>query len=299
VESKGHSSGAPCSELQAPSPDSDWTSVIRPHGKWFDLKLGELWQFKDLILLFVRRDFVAIYKQTILGPLWHIIQPLFTSGIFTIVFGKFAGLPTDGLPQFLFYMSGTVVWGYFSKALTSTSGTFVANAHLFGKVYFPRLAVPVATLISGMISFGIQFALFLFFMAFFFVKGATIQPNLWILTFPLLLIMMAGLGLGSGIIISSATTKYRDLQQVVGFGTNLLMYATPIIYPLSAGPGKWKWVVLANPMTPVVETFRYAFLGAGTVNPLHLAYSGVFTVVLLLVGILIFNRVERTFMDTV
>ncbi|MFC1488319.1 ABC transporter permease [Thermodesulfobacteriota bacterium] len=279
--------------------DTDWTTIIRPHGKWFDLKLRELWQFKDLIYLFVHRDFVSRYKQTILGPLWYIIQPLFSSGIFTIVFGKFAGLPTDGLPQFLFYLAGNVVWSNFSSGLTSTSRTFTANANLFGKVYFPRLAVPTATLISNLISFGIQFVLFIFFMAFFAAKGATIQPNLWILTFPLLLLMMAGLGLGSGIIISSATTKYRDLQQVVGFGTNLLMYATPIIYPLSAVPGKWKWVVLANPMTPIVETFRYAFLGAGTVNPLHLVYSGVFATVLLLIGILIFNRVERTFMDTV
>ncbi|MFC1812451.1 ABC transporter permease [Thermodesulfobacteriota bacterium] len=279
--------------------DTDWTTIIRPTSKWFDLKLRELWQFKDLIVLFVRRDFVARFKQTILGPLWYIIQPLFSSGIFTIVFGKFAGLPTDGLPQFIFYMSGNVVWGYFSRGLTATSGTFIANRGLFGKVYFPRLVVPVSTLISNLISFGIQFALFVFFMGFFAVKGATIQPNLWILTFPLLMLMMAGLGLGSGIIISSATTKYRDLQQVVGFGVSLLMYATPIIYPLSAVPGKWKWVVLANPMTPIVETFRYAFLGAGTVNPLHLVYSGVFATVLLLIGILIFNRVERTFMDTV
>jgi len=289
----------PGSTLPAQSLENNWTSIIRPHGKWFDLKLRELWQFKDLILLFVRRDFVAQFKQTILGPLWYIIQPLFSSGIFTIVFGKFAGLPTDGLPQFLFYMSGNVVWGYFAKGLTATSATFTANAHLFGKVYFPRLAVPVATLMSSLISFGIQFALFLFIMAFFAVKGASIKPNLWILLFPLLIVMMAGLGLGSGIIISSATTKYRDLQQLVGFGTNLLMYATPIIYPLSAVPGKWKWIVLANPMTSIVETFRYAFLGAGTVNPWHLAYSGVFAIVLLLIGILIFNRVERTFMDTV
>jgi lipopolysaccharide transport system permease protein len=288
---------APGSTLQAVS--SDWTTVIRPHGNWFDLKLKELFQFKDLIFLFVHRDFVARYKQTILGPLWYIIQPLFSSGIFTIVFGKFAGLPTDGLPQFLFYLAGNVVWMYFSNALTTTSATFTANAGLFGKVYFPRLAVPIATLISNLISFSIQFALFLFFMIFFALKGATIQPNLWILTFPLLIIMMAGLGLGAGIIISSATTKYRDLQQVVGFGTSLLMYATPIIYPLSAVPGKWKWVVLANPMTPIVETFRYGFLGAGTVSSWHLAYSGLFTVALLLIGILIFNRVERTFMDTV
>ena len=279
--------------------DSDWTTVIRPQGKWFDLKLQELFQSKDLIFLFVHRNFVTRYKQTILGPLWYIIQPLLSSSIFTIVFGKFAGLPTDGLPQFLFYLAGNVVWMYFSSALTGTSATFTANAGLFGKVYFPRLAIPIATLTSNLITFSIQFALFLFFMVFFALKGAAIQPNLWMLTFPLLIVMMAGFGLGGGIIISSATTKYRDLQQVVGFGVTLLMYATPIIYPLSAVPGKWKWVVLANPMSPIVETFRYGFLGAGTVSPWHLAYSGVFTVALLLIGILIFNRVERTFMDTV
>ena len=216
----------PTSVLQAPCLEDEWTTVIRPKGKWFDLKLRELWQFKDLILLFVRRDFVSQYKQTILGPLWYLIQPLFTAGVFTIIFGKFAGLPTDGLPQFLFYMAGNVVWSYFAKALTSTSGTFTANAHLFGKVYFPRLAVPIATLISSFISFGIQFAMFLCFMPYFAIRGASILPNFFIFIFPLLLLMMAGLGLGFGIIVSSATTKYRDLQQVVGFGTHLLMYAT-------------------------------------------------------------------------
>jgi len=250
-------------------------------------------------MLFVHRDFVAQYKQTILGPLWYLIQPLFTAGVFTIIFGKFAGLPTDGLPQFLFYMAGNVIWGYFAKALTSTSSTFTANAHLFGKVYFPRLAVPIATLISSLISFGIQFTMFLGFMAYFAIRGASIQPNFLLLTFPLLLAMMAGLGLGFGVIISSATTKYRDLQQLVGFGNQLLMYATPIIYPLSSVPAKWKWVIMANPMSSIVETFRYGFLGAGTVNPYHLAYTGVFTIVVLLCGILLFNRVERTFMDTV
>lgn len=281
------------------APTEDWTTVIRPKGKWFDLKLHDLWKFRDLIALFVRRDFVAQFKQTILGPAWYLIQPLFSTGVFTIVFGKFAGLPTDGLPQFLFYMAGNVLWAYFSKVLTSTSSTFTANAHLFGKVYFPRLAVPIATLTSAMISFGIQLLLFLGFMIYFAVRGAAIHPNAWLLAFPFILLMMAGLGLGFGIIVSSATTKYRDLQQLVHFGTSLLMYGTPIIYPLSSVPEKWKWLVLANPMTPIVETFRYGFLGAGTVSPWHLAYSAAFTVVLLLFGILIFNRVERTFMDTV
>lgn len=286
-------------QVHSVSPLGRWTTVIQPKGKWFDLHLQDLWRYRDLIMLFVRRDFVAQYKQTILGPAWYLIQPLFTSGVFTIVFGKFAGLPTDGLPQFVFYMAGNVLWGYFSKALTSTSSTFTANAQLFGKVYFPRLAVPIGILISSFISFGIQLFLFLGFMAYFALKGASIHPNGWLLMFPFLLIMMAGLGLGFGIIVSSATTKYRDLQQLVQFGTSLLMYATPIIYPLSSVPEKWQWLVLANPMTPIVETFRYGFLGAGTVSLWHLAYSAAFTIVLLPLGILIFNRVERTFMDTV
>lgn len=279
--------------------EPEWTTVIRPQGRWFDLKLRELWKFRDLIALFVRRDFVAQYKQTVLGPLWYIIQPLFTSGMFTIIFGRFAGLPTDGLPQFLFYMAGNVMWGYFAKVITATSSTFTANAHLFGKVYFPRLSVPVATLVSSFIAFGIQFALFLFFMGYFALRGAPVRPNAWIMVFPLLLVMMAGLGLGIGIVVSSATTKYRDLQNLVGFGLQLLMYATPVIYPLSTVPEKYRWVVLMNPMTAIIETFKYGFLGAGTVSPWHLAYSGLFTVLLLLAGILVFNRVERTFMDTV
>jgi lipopolysaccharide transport system permease protein len=242
---------------------------------------------------------VAQYKQTILGPFWFLIQPLFSAGVFTVVFGKIANLPTDGLPQFLFYMAGNLVWSYFARLLMSTSNTFTANAGLFGKVYFPRLSIPVSTLFSGLIYFAIQFTLFLSLMAYFSIRGARIQPNAWLLALPVLIVMMAGLSIGVGVIISSATTKYRDLQQLLGFGTQLFMYATPIIYPLSMVPEKFKWIVLANPMTPIVEIFRFGFLGAGTVNPWHLAYSGIFTVVVLLFGILIFNRVERTFMDTV
>lgn len=277
----------------------EWTTVITPKGKWFDLKLKELWQFRDLILLFVRRDFVAKYKQTILGPLWYLIQPLFSSTIFTIIFGKFAKIPTDGLPSFLFYMAGNVMWAYFSMSLTSTANTFVTNAHLFGKVYFPRLAMPIAITLSSFIAFGVQFGLFLLVMAVYALQGAPVHPNLWILFFPVLLLMMAGLSLGLGIIVSSATTKYRDLQQVVVFGVHLLMYATPVIYPLSVVPVKYRWIVLSNPMTPIVETFRYGFLGAGTVDFRHLAYAAGVIVILLLFGTMLFNRVERTFMDTV
>jgi lipopolysaccharide transport system permease protein len=241
-----------------------------------------------------------VYKQTILGPLWYLIQPLLTTLTFTFIFGQVASLPTDGLPQFLFYMSGTVVWSYFAACLTKTSETFVQNANLFGKVYFPRMTVPVSILFSNLITFLIQFALFLVFVGYFAVRGTPIHLNwLWIALSPLLILMMAGLGLGFGIIISSLTTKYRDLRFLVTFGVTLLMYATPVIYPVSSIPERFRWVILANPMTPIVEAFRYAFLGAGTVDLGQLIYSFVFMLVVVIVGSIIFNRVEQTFMDTV
>jgi lipopolysaccharide transport system permease protein len=243
---------------------------------------------------------VAVYKQTILGPLWYLIQPLLTTLTFTVIFGNIASLPTDGLPQFLFYMSGTVVWGYFAACLTKTSETFVQNANLFGKVYFPRMAVPVSILLSNLITFLIQFGMFLVFVGYFALRGTAIQLNwLWIALSPILMLMMAGLGLGFGIIISSLTTKYRDLRFLVQFGVQLLMYATPVIYPVSAIPERFQWIILANPMTPIVEAFRYAFLGAGTVDTSHLLYSFGFMLVVVVIGSIIFNRVEQTFMDTV
>jgi lipopolysaccharide transport system permease protein len=278
----------------------EWDLVIQPHRHLLDLKLGDLWRYRDLVLLFVRRDFVSVYKQTILGPLWYLIQPLLTTITFTVIFGNIASLPTDGLPQFLFYMSGTVVWSYFSSCLTKTSETFVNNANLFGKVYFPRLAVPVSILISNLITFLIQFALFLVFALYFILRGTPIQLHwLWIALSPLLLLMMAGLGLGLGIIVSTLTTKYRDLRFLVQFGVQLLMYATPVIYPVSSIPASFQWVIQANPMTPIVEAFRYAFLGAGTVDLGHLLYSFGFMLVVVIIGSIIFNRVEQTFMDTV
>ena len=277
-----------------------WDMVIEPHRRLLDLKLGDLWHYKDLVLLFVRRDFVSVYKQTILGPLWYLIQPLLTTITFTVIFGNIARLPTDGLPQFLFYMSGTVVWSYFASCLTKTSETFVQNANLFGKVYFPRLAVPVSILISNLITFLIQFILFLAFVAYFVLRGTVIQPNwLWILLSPVLLLIMAGLGLGLGIIVSSLTTKYRDLRFLVTFGVQLLMYATPVIYPISSIPARFQWIILANPMTAIIEAFRYAFLGAGSVNAGYLLYSFGFMLVVVVVGSIIFNHVEQTFMDTV
>jgi lipopolysaccharide transport system permease protein len=283
-----------------PDDDQDWSMIIEPQRSLFDLHLGDLWRYRDLVMLFVRRDFVAAYKQTILGPLWYLIQPLFTTIIFTVIFGNFAKLPTDGLPQFVFYMSGTVVWSYFSDCFTKTSDTFINNSQLFGKVYFPRLAVPVSILISSLITFLMQFALFLIFVVYFVLRGSAIHVNwMWVLLTPVLLLMMAGLGLGFGITISSLTTKYRDLRFLVQFGVQLLMYATPVIYPISSVPARFQWILLVNPMASIVETFRYAFLGAGDANPWQLLYSFVFMLVMVVIGSLIFNRVEQTFMDTV
>lgn len=279
--------------------ESDWTMVIRPQNPWFDLRLDELWRARDLIAIFVWRDFVATYKQTILGPLWYLIQPLMTTITFTVIFGNFARLPTDGLPQFLFYMSGTVIWSYFASCLTKTSNTFTANAGLFGKVYFPRLSVPVSILISNLVMFAIQFLQLIVFMIYFWFVGAAIRPNAWVLLTPILLLIMAGLGLGFGIIISSLTTRYRDLQYLVTFGVQLLMYAVPVIYPLSAVPDRFRWLVMANPMTPIIESFRYAFLGAGMVDLGQLLYAFGFMLAILVIGLLIFNQVERTFMDIV
>jgi len=277
----------------------DWDLIIRPQRSLLDLRLGELWRYRDLVMLFVRRDFVSVYKQTILGPLWYLIQPLLTTITFTVIFGGIAQLPTDGLPQFLFYMSGTVIWTYFAECLTKTSNTFVNNANLFGKVYFPRLAVPVSILISNLITFAIQFVFFLIFVGVFALNGAAVRPNLWILLTPVLLLMMAGLGLGFGIIISSLTTKYRDLRFLVQFGVSLLMYATPVIYPVSSIPERFQALIRLNPMTPIVETFRYAFLGAGSARPLDLLFSFGFMLVIVVLGAVLFNRVEATFMDTV
>lgn len=277
----------------------NWSLVIRPQRAWWDLRLGELWRYRDLVWLFVWRDFVAYYKQTILGPLWYLIQPILTTVVFTVIFGNIAQLSTDGLPPFLFYLAGNTVWTYFSACLTSTSNTFSGNAGLFGKVYFPRLAIPVSIVLSQIISFGIRMLVFAGFLVYFIASGSDVKLTIWALSLPLLLFIMAGLGLGLGIIVSSLTTKYRDLQQLVGFGAQLLMYATPVIYPLSAIDKTWRLFILANPMTPVVEVFRLAFLGVSGMSPIYLLYSFAFMFAVLLVGVLIFNRVETNFMDTV
>jgi lipopolysaccharide transport system permease protein len=288
--------GAPASAKLEPE---DWTLVIRPKTGWLDLHLADLWRYRDLVMLFVRRDFVSTYKQTILGPLWFIIQPLLTTLTFTLIFGNIAQLSTDGLPKILFYMSGITAWNYFSDCLMKTSETFNANSGLFGKVYFPRLAVPLSIVISNLIKFGIQLGLFLGFYFYFLGVGTAIRPTraLWLL--PALVLLMAALGLGSGIIVSSLTTRYRDLRFLVQFGTQLLMYGTPVIFPLSKLPEQYRWIMLANPMTPVIETFRYAFLGTGTFSWTLLGISAAVTSLILAVGVLLFNHVEKTFMDTV
>jgi lipopolysaccharide transport system permease protein len=250
-------------------------------------------------MIFVWRDFVSQYKQTILGPLWHLIQPLFMTLLFTLVFGRVAKMPTDGVPPALFYMAGVTCWNYFAECLNRASGTFIQNAGIFGKVYFPRLCVPVSIVISNVIKFGIQFALFLAFTALYYAKGTPIHPNALVLLTPLLVLIMAALSLGLGIIVSALTTRYRDLHVLITFGVQLGMYATPIIYPISMISAKYRWLVLANPMSALVETFRFAFLGCGDFAPWNLLYSGVSTLIILFLGVVLFNHVERTFMDTV
>ncbi|WP_461783008.1 ABC transporter permease [Prosthecobacter sp.] len=282
-------------------PRDDWDLVIQPKIGWFDLHLADLWRYRDLLWMFVRRDFVAVYKQTILGPLWFFIQPLLTTLTFTIIFSGVAKISTDGLPPLLFYLAGTTPWNYFATCLTKTSTTFKDNASLFGKVYFPRLITPLSIVVSTLIQFVIQFATLILALIWYLVQGSAINPD-WpgiIFGTPVLILMLGGLGLGFGIIISSLTTKYRDLAFLVTFGVQLAMYATPIVYPLSTVPEKYRGWLELNPMTGVVEAFRTLYLGAGSFSWPLLGYSAAVTTAVLLVGIVFFNRVEKTFMDTV
>jgi lipopolysaccharide transport system permease protein len=276
--------------------------IIIPKKNLFDVNLKEIWQYKDLLFLFVRRDFVATYKQTVLGPLWFIIQPIFTTLMFTLIFGKLASIPTDGLPPILFYMCGITCWNYFSESLSKTSNTFTSNSNIFGKVYFPRLIVPISIIISNMVKFVIQGIIFLLVFFYYYLIGANINPNITIAVLPLLLLLMAGLGLGFGILISSLTTKYRDFQFLVVFGVQLFMYATPVVYPLSLAKeklGSYSWIAFANPMSSIVEAMKYAFLGQGQFSWYLLLYSFIFMIILLATGVIIFNKVEQNFMDTV
>ena len=276
--------------------------LISPKKNLFDVNLKEIWRYRDLILLFVKRDFVAVYKQTVLGPLWFVIQPIFTTLIFTVIFGQLASIPTDGLPQVLFYMCGISTWNYFSECFSKTSNTFVSNANIFGKVYFPRLVLPISTVISCLLKFFIQFSLFLIFLIYYIYMGANVTPNTHVLVFPFIILIMAGLALGLGIIISSLTTKYRDFQFLVVFGVQLLMYATPIVYPLSLAKeklGDYYWIAKLNPMSSIIEATKYAFLGQGEFSWAHLFYSFSVMLILLFIGVLVFNKVEQNFMDTV
>jgi len=265
----------------------------------FDVKLKDIWEYRDLLVLLVRRDFVSFYKQTILGPLWFFIQPIFTTVIFTFTFSNLAGISTGGLPAPLFYLAGITVWNYFVDCLLKTSSVFRDNAGIFSKVYFPRLIVPLSIVVSNLIRFGIQLLLFIQAMLYYSYKGGVMHPNSYLLLFPVLVVLMAALGLGAGMIISALTTKYRDLIFLLSFGIQLLMYATTVIVPLSAAPDKYKWIIELNPMTSILETFRYGFLGKGSFSWSSLGYTAAFTLVVLVLGVLIFNKVEKTFLDTV
>ena len=279
--------------------EENWDLIIKPETSLFEIDLAEIWRYRNLLMMYVKRDIVTFYKQTILGPLWFFIQPLFTTLIFMVVFGGMAGISTNGLPKGLFYMAGILCWNYFSDCLTRTSLTFKENQQIFGKVYFPRVVVPFSIIISNLVRFGIQFLLFGIFYFYYLIKGVPIHPNSGILFFPVLVLIMAGLALGFGMIITALTTKYKDLVFLVQFAVQLWMYATPIIYPLSVTPDKYKWLVLANPMTAVVETFKYGFLNQQSFQILNLLYSACFSVVILIIGILVFNKVEKGFMDTI
>lgn len=278
---------------------SEWTLVITPKTKWWNLQLKEILHYKDLLFLFVRRDFVAMYKQTILGPLWFVIQPLISTFVFTIVFGRIAKIPTDGVPPVLFYMTGIIAWNFFADCLNKTASTFSSNAAIFGKIYFPRIIVPFSIVFSTLIKFLIQFLLLVCFLLYYYMNGSAIFPGWSILLMPLLLLIMAGTGLGCGIIISSFAAKYRDLQYLIAFGVQLLMYATPVVYPLSLLEGNMKTLVLLNPLTPVIETFKYSFLGGDQLYLVPLSYSFAVMIFLVLIGLFIFHKVEKTFMDTV
>ena len=278
--------------------EQKWTTIINPKTRLLDLKLNELWQYRDLVIMFVKRDFKTMYKQTILGPLWIVINPLFTTLMQIFVFGGIAGLSTDGTPQFVFYLGGNAVWLYFSGCFTKTANTFVGNSAVFGKVYFPRLVTPISVTISGLISFAVQFAVFVAAVVYYYAQDA-VSPNAYIWLLPILLLELAMLSLGCGIIISALTTKYRDLSVLVTFGVQLWMYASAIVFPVSSLPEKWARLIMLNPIVPIVEIFRYGFTGNGTVSIPYLAVSMVETVIVLFIGIVIFNRVEKTFMDTV
>jgi lipopolysaccharide transport system permease protein len=280
----------------------DWDLVIDTETSIFELNLNDIWLYRDLLWLLVKRDFISFYKQTILGPLWFFIQPLFTTIIFTLIFGNLAGISTDGLPQPLFYMAGITAWNYFADCLTKTSTVFRDNANIFGKVYFPRLIMPLSIVVSNLVRFGVQMLLFFMMIGYYILQkevNTSFHPNIYILLFPLLVLLMALLGLGLGLIITALTTKYRDLAFLITFGVQLLMYGTTVIYPLSAAPLEYRWLIELNPMTGIIEAFRLGFLGQGAMTLFSLVYTILFTLIVLVTGVIIFNKTEKTFVDTV
>ena len=278
---------------------NDEITYVSSKQKWFSVNLKEIWKYRDLIILFVKRDLTTNYKQTVLGPLWIIINPLLSTTVFTIIFGVIAGIPTDGTPQFLFYMSGNILWNFFSSCLNRASGTFLGNARLFGKVYFPRLVMPISGILYNLINFMLQTAVYVILVIVYSLIGANVHPNLLIILAPFLVLQTALLGTGMGLIISSITTKYRDLNVLVSFGVSLLMYITPVVYPISRVPENFRWLMLLNPVAPIVETYRCAFLGSGSFEWQFLLISLAVTLALLFWGVIVFNKVEKNFIDTV
>jgi lipopolysaccharide transport system permease protein len=276
----------------------NWDSVIESKHSLLDVNLKEIWQYRDLLVLFVKRDFVTVYKQTILGPLWFFIQPLLTTITFTIIFGNIAQISTDGSPKLVFYMAGITLWNYFSSCLSNVSSTFNSNAGIFSKVYFPRLIMPITTVVSNLMKFGVQFLLFIGFVIYFSIKEQ-IQPNFYMVFTPFVILLMALISMGLGLILSTMTTKYKDLSQLISFGVNLLMYATPVIYPSSSVPEKYVYIVNANPLASLFDYMRFAYLGVGQFNFSSFLYPSIFAVAILALGILLFNKTQKTFMDTV
>ena len=278
--------------------EDHWDHVIESRNSLFDLRLWEIWHYRDLLFLFVRRDFVTVYKQTILGPLWFFIQPILTTITFTVIFGNVAQLSTDGAPKLVFYMAGITLWNYFSTCLTSVAGVFNTNAGIFGKVYFPRLIMPLTIVISNLMKFGVQFLMFLIFVVYYCLQG-NIELNVWVLLTPVIIALMAVISMGIGLILSSMTTKYKDLNMLIGFAVQLFMYATPVIYPSSAIPEDYQWLIRLNPLVGLFDYMRYAYLGVGHFELSVLLYPAVFAVVILTLGIIVFNKVQKSFMDTV
>ena len=279
--------------------DDSWTLIVTPQSNWFELNLPQIWKYRDLLFLFFKRDIVTTYKQTILGPFWFLIQPILTTIIFTIIFGNIAKMSTDGMPPILFYLSGIIIWNYFADCIKNTSDSFKKNENIFSKVYFPRVIVPLSTILSNLVKFFIQLLLFLGILFYFYILGMEVSISYDLLLLPVLIFVSGILSLGCGMILSSLTTKYRDLNFLIGFGIQLAMYATPVIYPLSEAPEKYRIFILANPMSAVIESFRFIFLGTGAMNIITLSYSLILSIFIFFLGLIIFNKTEKTFMDTV